>query len=112
MNRKKLTLSIGVIAAVLALSLTAFAALHVAVMPANAIVSHGTTQSVTLDAFCSFTPCDIQWTAILSDNNVGSIDNTSGPKTTFTAGTTPGSAVIFATEVNSGVKSQSTVTVQ
>ena len=101
MNRKKITLGIGVIAAVLALSLTAFAALHVAVLPATAIISLGSqTLTVDLDAFCSATPCNITWSAVLSNANVGSINNTSGPVTTFTAGTTPGYAVIFASDGN------------
>src|ERR1039457_3061094 len=53
MNRKKLTLGIGVIAAVLALSLAAFAAVHVAVSPGTAVISLANPAPVTFDGFCS-----------------------------------------------------------
>ncbi len=112
MNRKKSVLALGVFAAVLALSLTAFAAIHVALVPTTATLNiAGPTISKTFDAFCSGTPCNITWTLVLSNANVGTIDNTSGPSTTFTVGTVPGTAYIFASDGN-GHMAQAKVDVQ
>jgi hypothetical protein len=114
MKRNKIVLGVGVIAAVLALSMSGFAqALHVAVEPSTAtvIVGQGPQSAVNLDAFCSFTPCNITWTVILSDSNVGSINNTTGPTSTFVAGTTPGKAHIIVSDGN-GHMAEATVTVQ
>ena len=81
MNRKKVVLGIGVAAAVLALSLSAFAALHVALLPGSATLNvAGPTTQKTFDAFCNFTPCNITWVLVLSNSDVGSIDNTSGDR--------------------------------
>jgi|BarGraIncu00222A_1022003.scaffolds.fasta_scaffold232096_1 hypothetical protein len=111
MNRKKLVLGIGVIAAVLALSMSAFALFRIAVTPANAIVSIAGQNTVDFDGFCNSTPCNITWTAVLSNANVGSISTTSGPTTTFTAGTSTGTAYIFASDGN-GHMAQAKVDVQ
>ena len=111
MNRKKLTLGIGVITAVLALSMSAFALFHIAVMPSSAIISLSGQNTVDFDAFCSSTPCNITWVVVLSNANVGSINNTSGPTTTFTGGTTIGTAYIFASDGN-GHMGQAKVDVQ
>jgi hypothetical protein len=111
MNRKRIVLGIGVIAAVLALCMTAFAALHVAVLPSTAVISLSTPSSVTFDGFCSFSPCNLTWVVVLSNSNVGSIDNTTGPQTTFTPGTTTGTAFIFASDGN-GHMAQAKVDVQ
>ena len=112
MNRKRIVLGIGVIAAVLALCLSAFAALHVALVPTTATLDiAGPTTAKTFDAFCNFTPCNITWVVVLSNANVGSIDNTSGPQTTFTVGTAPGTAYIFASDGN-GHMAQAKVDVQ
>jgi hypothetical protein len=110
MNRKRIVLCIGVIAAVLALCMTAFAALHVAVLPSTAVISLATPAPVTFDGFCSFS-CNLTWVVVLSNSNVGSIDNTSGPQTTFTPGTTTGTAFIFASDGN-GHMAQAKVDVQ
>jgi hypothetical protein len=113
MKRKKIALGIGVIGAILALSLTAFAELHVAMVPSSGtlnITGNGPTQ-ITLDAFCSDTPCNITWVVVLSNNNVGSINNRSGPQTTFTIGTQPGTAYIFASDGN-GHMAQGKIDVQ
>jgi hypothetical protein len=110
MNRKKFTLGIGVIAAVLALSLTAFAALHVSVLPASAVVSLAAPTPVTFDGFCSY-QCNITWILVLSNSNVGTIDNTSGPQTTFTAGTSMGMAHLIASDGN-GHMALATISVQ
>jgi hypothetical protein len=110
MNRKRTALGIGVIAAVLALSLTAFAALHVSVLPATAVVSLATPASVTFDGFCNYT-CNVTWVLVLSNANVGSIDNTSGPQTTFTPGTSTGMAHLIASD-GQGQMALATISVQ
>jgi hypothetical protein len=48
---------------------------------------------------------------VLSNSNVGTIDNTSGPVTTFTGGTSTGTAYIFASDGN-GHMAQAKVDVQ
>lgn len=112
MNRKRVLLGIGVASAVLALSLSAFATFHVALLPASATLNiAGPTTQKTFDAFCNSTPCNITWVLVLSNSNVGSIDNTSGPQTTFTVGTTPGTAYIIASDGN-GHMAQAKVEVQ
>ena len=111
MNRKRIVLGFGVVAAVLALCLSAFAALHVAVNPGNAVVTAGTGQTVTFDGFCSFTPCNITWILVESNSNVGSIDNTTGPVSTFTAGSVPGTAYLFVSDGN-GHMAQAKIDVQ
>jgi hypothetical protein len=112
MNRKKVLLGLGVTAAVLALSLTAFATLHIALLPATATLNMaGPTTQMTFDAFCNFTPCNITWVVVLSNSNVGSIDNTSGPQTTFTVGTSAGTAYIIASDGNGHI-AQAKVDVQ
>jgi hypothetical protein len=108
--KRNIVLGIGIV--ILALTSGAFAANHVALLPANATLSvSGPNQTVTLDAFCNMTPCNITWIMVLSDSTVGSIDNTSGPQTTFTVGTTPGTAEIIASDGN-GHTAHTTVTVQ
>lgn len=110
MNRKKIVLGFAVTAAVLALCLSAFATLHVAVIPANAVTSVASAAPVTFDGFCSYT-CTITWTLIVSNSNVGSINNTSGPVTTFTPGSASGEAVLFASDGN-GNMAQARIVVQ
>jgi hypothetical protein len=112
MNLKKIALGLGISAAVLALCISAFATTHIALLPGSATLSMaGPTTSVDLDAFCNFTPCNIQWIVILSNANVGSITNTTGPTTTFNVGTEVGTAHVIATD-GAGHTAQATVTVQ
>ena len=66
-NRKKTLLGIGVIAAVLALCLTAFATLHIAVSPGNAVTT-ALGNPVTFDGFCNYT-CTINWSLIESNSS-------------------------------------------
>jgi hypothetical protein len=101
MNPKKLLVAAGVLVAVLGLTVAAFAANRVALLPASGNLNvGGPTTSIDFDAFCNFSPCNITWTVVLSNSNVGSIDRTSGPQTTFTVGTSPGTAFIFASDGN------------
>jgi len=114
MKRNKIVLGIGVTVAILALSLAAFAAIHVALVPGSATLNHDPTigpVTMTFDAFCSSTPCNISWVVILSNANVGSIDNTTGPQTTFSVGTAAGTAYLFASDGN-GHMAQAKVDVQ
>jgi len=114
MKRNKIVLGIGITAAVLALSVAAFAAIHVALVPNNATLNHDPNNgptTMTFDAFCNATPCNISWVVILSNANVGSIDRQSGPQTTFNAGSSPGTAYIFASDGN-GHMAQAKVDVQ
>jgi hypothetical protein len=112
MNRKKLLLGIGVTVAVLALTVAAFAANRVALLPGSGTLNvSGPTTQMNFDAFCNFTPCNINWIVVLSNPNVGSIDRTSGPQTTFTVGTASGTAYIFASDGN-GHMAQAKVDVQ
>lgn len=112
MNRKKLIIGIGVAATVLALAITAFAASRVALLPAAGTLSLvGPNTSLDFDAFCNFTPCNITWVVVLSNPNVGSIDRTSGPQTTFTVGSSTGTAYIFASDGN-GHMGQAKIDVQ
>ena len=112
MNRKKLLLAVGVAVAVLALTIAAFAANRVALLPASGTLSlAGPNTTLTFDAFCNFTPCNITWVVVLSNPNVGSIDMTTGPQTTFTVGTSSGTAYIFASDGN-GHMGQAKIDVQ
>jgi hypothetical protein len=113
MNRnKRLLVAIGVTATVLSLTLAAFAANRVALLPANGNLNvGGPTTSIDFDAFCNFSPCNITWTVVLSNANVGSIDRTSGPQTTFTVGSSPGTAFVFASDGNGHI-AQAKVDVQ
>ncbi|MFZ1134958.1 MAG: hypothetical protein WAN69_08440 [Candidatus Korobacteraceae bacterium] len=98
MNRKKILLGIGVTAAVLALCLTAFASLHVAVSP-NSAVTTALGNTVTFDGFCNYT-CTINWSLIESNSSVGTINNTTGPQTTFTPGSLSGEVILIADDGN------------
>ena len=101
MNRKKLVLGIGVAVAVLTLTVAAFAASRIALLPASGTLNiTGQNTQMDFDAFCNFSPCNISWVVVLSNPNVGSIDRTTGPQTTFTVGTAPGTAYIFASDGN------------
>jgi hypothetical protein len=112
MNRKRLLLGIGVAATVVALAISALAANRVALLPASgSLTITGNTTQMNFDAFCNFSPCNITWILVLSNSNVGSIDRTSGPQTTFTIGTSPGTAYIFASDGN-GHMAQAKVDVQ
>jgi hypothetical protein len=62
--------------------------------------SNNGPQVSLVSALCSNTPCAITWIAMYSNNKVGSISNTSGPQTTFTAGSKPGTAYIFARDTS------------
>jgi len=89
----------------------AFATGRVALFPASATVNiNGPTSSVELEAFCNQTPCNIQWTLVQSGANVGSLSNQTGPTTTFTAGTSTGTALVIATDGN-GNMAHSSITV-
>jgi len=112
MNRKKLLLAVGVVVVVLAVTIAAFAANRVALLPGSGTLNvAGPTTQMNFDAFCNFTPCNITWIVVLSNSNVGSIDRTSGPQTTFTVGSSPGTAYIFASDGN-GHMAQAKVDVQ
>ena len=97
---------------VLLLTSTAFSTgRKVAVFPATATVNiNGPTSNIELEAFCNQTPCNIQWILVLSGSTVGSISNTTGPTTTFTAGTGTGTAIVIASD-GLGNMAHSTVTV-
>src|SRR5690242_12862853 len=97
---------------VLLLTSTAFSTgRKVALFPASATVNiNGPTSSVELEAFCNQTPCNIQWTLVQSGANVGSLSNQTGPTTTFTAGTSSGTALVIATDGN-GNMAHSSITV-
>jgi hypothetical protein len=99
MNRKRIVLGIGVIAAVLALCLTAFATLHIAVSPGSAVTSVASGTPVTFDGFCNYT-CTINWSLIESNSSVGSISPTTGPQTTFTPGSLTGEVILVADDGN------------
>ena len=112
MKRNKIVLGIGIAVAVLALTVAAFAVNHVALLPSTATLNiAGPTTSMTFDAFCNFSPCNITWILIQCNSDVGTIDNTSGPQTTFTVGGTPGSAHIIASDGH-GHTAQATIAVQ
>ncbi len=98
MTMRRLPLAIAF--TVLLLAATAFSTgRKVAVFPTSATVNvNGPTTSVDLEAFCNQTPCNIQWTLVLSGASVGSINNLSGPTTTFTAGTATGTALVIAND--------------
>jgi hypothetical protein len=85
------------------------------VFPTNALVfaqPDAGQHSVELDGLCSNDdPCNLTWTAILSDSQVGSITNKSGPVTTFNAGQKPGWAEIFVSDGKGNVANV-TITVQ
>ncbi len=98
MNRKRIVLGIGVTAAVLALCLTAFATLHIAVSPSTAITT-ALGNPVTFDGFCNYT-CTINWSLIESNSSVGSINNATGPQTTFTPGSLTGEVIVVADDGN------------
>jgi hypothetical protein len=99
MNRKKIVLGVGVTVAVLALCLTAFASLHIAVSPSTAVTSVTSQTPVTFDGFCNYT-CTLTWSLIESNSSVGSINNTTGPQTTFTPGTLSGEVILVADDGN------------
>ena len=94
MNREKILLGVGVTVAVLALCLTAFASLHVACEPKHCgnhcIGKHGNFRRLLqLHVYP-------HWSLIESNSSVGTINNTTGPQTTFTVGTSPSTAYVFA----------------
>jgi peroxiredoxin family protein len=97
---------------VLILAATAFSTgRKVAVFPTTASVNvNGPVTSVDLEAFCNQQPCNIQWILVLSNSAVGSIDNTTGPTTTFTAGTSSGTALVIAND-GMGDMAHATITV-
>jgi hypothetical protein len=112
MNRKRLLLGIGVAATVVALAITALAASRVALLPVSGNLSiAGQNTQMNFDAFCNFSPCNINWILVLSNPNVGTIDRSTGPQTTFTVGSAPGTAYIFASDGN-GHMAQAKVDVQ
>jgi hypothetical protein len=112
MNQKKLLLAVGVTVAVLALTVAAFAANRVALLPVSGTLNvAGPTTQIDFDAFCNFAPCNITWTVVLSNANVGSIDRTTGPQTTFTVGSAAGTAFVFASDGN-GHMAQAKIDVQ
>ena len=84
----------------LALVTAAFSAdRKIALLPAEATVHIGGPDvRVELNAFCNQTPCNIQWYIVLSNSEVGSITNTSGPTTTFASGSILGTAIVFASD--------------
>ncbi|HZU42784.1 MAG TPA: hypothetical protein VE994_08940 [Terriglobales bacterium] len=98
MKVRRLPLAIAF--SVLLLAATAFSTgRKVAVFPTSATVNvNGPTTSVDLEAFCNQTPCNIQWAIVLSGANVGSINNQTGPTTTFSAGTATGTALVIAND--------------
>ena len=112
MTQNKIVRYAGIAIAFLALTVGAYAANHVALLPGTATLNvAGPTTTVTFDAFCNMNPCNITWIMVTSNTNVGSISTTSGAQTTFTVGTTPGTAYIIASDGN-GHTGQAIVTVQ
>jgi hypothetical protein len=100
MKRNQIVLGIGVMAAVLALSVTGFAQNKVFLSPNETqtiSLSNGPNQVVPVGALCSGS-CNITWMLITSNSAVGSIDNKSGPQTNFLVGTLAGTAHIIASD--------------
>ncbi len=111
MKLNKVVLAIAIVGLVLAAS-TAFAGTKVAIDPKTATANvNGPVYSVDFEAFCNASPCNLTWQMIGSNSDVGSINNTSGPVTTFTAGTSPGHAIIIVKD-DQGHMDSATVTVQ
>jgi hypothetical protein len=85
--------------AVLALAATSYAAHQLAMSPQHVTVPvDGPPKAITFSAFCNQTPCNLKWTALLSDDRVGNIDTASGPQTHFVVGTVPGRAVVVVSD--------------
>ena len=88
-----------VIVVSLLLATAVFAGEKIAVKPSTATVFvNGPVKSVQLDGFCNQTPCNLKWSAILSDSEVGYISNKTGPTTMFFAGSKAGTAIVFLTD--------------
>jgi hypothetical protein len=110
MKLRWLTLAIAI--SVLLLTATGFSTgRKVALFPTTASVNvNGPVSTVELQAFCNQTPCNIQWIIVLSASDVGTINNQTGPTTTFTAGTGAGTAIVIASD-GMGNMAHATVTV-
>jgi hypothetical protein len=95
MQNKKVFLALAVLLLV-AIPLSLSAGTMLALFPNNGTVYNGgPVTTIKLNAFCNSTPCNLTWMVVLSSDGVGSIDNTTGPNTTFTAGTLPGTAIVI-----------------
>lgn len=95
MHSKKLVLALGLLLLILT-PMALMAGTKLAMMPGNGTVYvNGPVSSLTFDAFCNSTPCNLSWVVIGSSDGVGTIDSQSGPKTTFTAGSIPGTAILI-----------------
>lgn len=95
MTSKKVLLTLGLLLLVLT-PLSMMAGTKLAMLPGTGTVYvNGPVTSLTFDAFCNATPCNLTWMVVLSSDGVGSINNTSGPATTFTAGSVAGTAILI-----------------
>lgn len=111
MLRKKLVLALGLLLLVLT-PLALMAGTKLAMLPGSGTVYiNGPVSSITLDAFCNATPCNLSWMVVLSSDGVGSINNTTGALTTFTAGSVPGTAIVIVHD-DQGHMAFATVNVQ
>lgn len=103
--------TIAAVALVLALTTMSFAGDKVAVSPDKSTLNLGAPPSqIPLSGFCSQT-CNLSWTIIKSDDNVGDISPKSGPVTHFNMGSKPGTAWVFVSDGN-GHLALATITVQ
>ena len=96
MKSKKVILALGLLL-LIAIHMSLSAGTKLALMPGSGTVYTigGPVTSLKFDAFCNATPCNLTWIAILSTDGVGSIDNATGPTTTFTSGNVPGTALVI-----------------
>lgn len=95
MLSKKLILALGLLL-LIAIPMSLSAGTMLALFPSNGTVYNaGPVSTIKFNAFCNATPCNLSWMVVLSSGGVGSIDNTSGPNTTFTAGGTTGTAIVI-----------------
>jgi hypothetical protein len=96
MKSKKTILALGLLLLCLT-PLSLMAGSKLALMPSSGTVytTGGPVTSLKFDAFCNATPCNLTWIAILSTDGVGTIDNATGPTTTFTSGGIPGTALVI-----------------
>jgi hypothetical protein len=98
-RRKKMKLhkiAIATVALMLAMTAMSFASDKVAVAPDSVTLTRGLPPSqITLNGFCSDTPCDPKWTIVLSNDGVGELSATSGPQVKFHMGDNAGTAWVF-----------------
>jgi hypothetical protein len=95
MKNKKVILAVSLLMLTLA-PMSLSAGTKLALLPTSGTVYvDGPVFSLNLDAFCNATPCNLSWQVVLSNDGVGSINNQTGPVTTFTAGGVAGTAIVI-----------------